>query len=266
MKPFINYIGSKNFLLKQVKLPKNINNYYEPFVGGGSMLFYINQKYNIKKNYINDLDSDLIMVYKVIKKDLNKLLEKLKELNTKKSKNNFNNYIKIFNTNKLNKILLSAIYIYITKISFNSLLSYNKKNNKINPYYSKYNTKKNIYKEQNLINISKLLKKTIIKNKDYILFLKQNKPQKGDFVFLDPPYLVKKINEYYKNIFTLKDFENLKKKCDELNKNKVNFMVTLNKNKELIDLFKKYKITYINKKSTVSNKIRVEKEMIITNY
>ena len=45
MKTFLNYIGSKRRLLKKIErfLPNSINNYYEPFVGGGSMLFHLNR-------------------------------------------------------------------------------------------------------------------------------------------------------------------------------------------------------------------------------
>lgn len=265
MKSFINYVGSKRFLCRYKLFPQNINNYYEPFVGGGSVFFCLNDKYDIKKCYINDLNKDLITVYKTIKTKVSELLIKLEELNKNKSKTSFNNYVKTFNTNKSNKVLLSAIYIYISKISFNSNFKY-RKDNTINPNHSKYNTKKNIYNEENIKKVSKLLKNTIIKNQDYKMFLSKNKPKKGDFVFLDPPYYVKDVTQYYENTFNLKDFEKLKDICDTLNKNKVNFMVTLNDNKVLKKLFKNYKIKCIDKNSTVSNKTKVEKEVVITNY
>lgn len=267
MKPFITYIGSKKFLLNKVKLPIKINNYYEPFIGGGSMFFFVNNKYEIKKNYINDLDKDLIMVYKIIKKSVNKLLEKLKELNKLNTKNDFIKLIDIFNTNKIDKILLAAIYIYMTKRSFNSDFHYNSKNKKIKPSFSHHHKKLNIYKEKNIKDISKLLKKTIIKNQDYKSFLTKNKPSKNDFIFLDPPYLIKGVESYYKETFDLNEFKKLKNICDNLNKNNVNFMITLNRHKELINLFKEYNIKYFTKKySKISNGNKVEKEMIITNY
>jgi DNA adenine methylase len=70
MKPFLSYIGSKQKFMNKLDplFPEDINNYYEPFVGGGSVLFYLNENYDINKNYINDVDSDVINIYKVIKK------------------------------------------------------------------------------------------------------------------------------------------------------------------------------------------------------
>lgn len=270
MKPFLNYIGSKIFLLKTLNkiLPKDIRNYYEPFVGGGSVLLYVNEKYDIKKNYINDKDGDLIIVYKIIKKSVNKLLEKLNEINKQRGPKNFKKLINIFNNNKTDKILLSAIYIFISKRAFNSVFKY-RKDKTINPSYSKYNNKKlSIYNEKNMKDISKLLKKTIIKNQDYKSFLQKKKPRKGDFVFFDPPYYdLKDVKTYYKNIFNINDFKELKKICDQLDKNNVKFMITLNKHSELKNLFKNYKIRYFTKThSKISKGNKIEKEMIVTNY
>ena len=211
MKPFITYIGSKRFLLKSIKLPKTINNYYEPFVGGGSMLYHVNNNYDIKKNYINDLNKDIINIYKVIKSNSTKLLIELYRLNKLRGIPVFNEIVNTFN-NSSNKILKSAIHIYLSKICFNSTLNY--QGSIIKPQYSEQrrNQIKNIHKDKNIKDISKLLKKTIIKSQDYKTFLNKNKPKKGDFVFLDPPYLVKDVKKYYKDVFNLKNFEELKKK------------------------------------------------------
>ncbi|HBS53020.1 MAG TPA: modification methylase, partial [Flavobacterium sp.] len=76
MKPFLSYIGSKQKFMNKLDtlFPETINNYYEPFVGGGSVFFYLNdlEDYDIKHNYINDVDSDVIHIYKVIKNDTKK--------------------------------------------------------------------------------------------------------------------------------------------------------------------------------------------------
>ncbi len=145
MKPFLSYIGSKQkFMKKLVPLfPEEINNYYEPFVGGGSVLFYLNEHYDINKNYINDLDNDVINVYKMIKDKQTKLIKYLDILNKKKSKKNFEKLVDIFNNNKSDKILLAAIYIFFTKRTFNGWIRKNN-DNTIKSYYSKNHSYKNI--------------------------------------------------------------------------------------------------------------------------
>ena len=270
MKSFLNYIGSKHRFFQRIEkyLPKEICNYYEPFVGGGSVLFNINNKYKIKKNYINDIDSELINIYKSIKKDVNKLLEYLEILDKFKSKQKFLQILNLYN-NKTeihkNKILKSAIYIYLNKKSYNGIFHYGK-SGVVKPYYSAYKSK-HIFRKENILKISELLKNTNIQNTSYELFINKNKIKQGDFVYLDPPYLVKQVKQYYKKSFEKKNYEELKTVCDKLNKNDVNFMLTLNGNLFLKKIFKEYNIHCYEKKSNISNfKYVKEHEMIITNY
>lgn len=268
MKPFLSYIGSKQKFMKKIELffPETINNYYEPFVGGGSVFFYLNQTRHINKNFINDLDLDVINVYKVIKSNSKKLISYLEKLNTIHTKKDFENLVKVFNENKSDKVLLAAIYIYLNKRSFNGNLKYGK-DNIAKPYYSKQAKNINIYNNDNIEDISKLLNNTLIKKKDYIQFLKEYDIKKGDFVFFDPPYLVNGIQQYYKETFDFDNFKNLKHVCDKLDKKGINFMITLNKHPKLKELFKEYNIKIFKKKySGMSNGKFDEYEMIITNY
>ena len=269
MKPFLSYIGSKQKFMDKLDqlFPESINNYYESFVGGGSVLFYLNnlEDYNIKHNYINDVDSDVINIYKVIKNDTKKLLRYLEELNKLHSKKDFNNLIDTFNYNKKDKVMLAAIYIFLNKRSFNGNCKYNS-DNLLNCSYSNSKKNSNIYSIENIEDIANILKTTIIKNKDYIKFLNEHKPKSGDFVLFDPPYLVNNINQYYKESFDIHDFEKLKQVCDKLDSKKVNFMITLNKHPKLKKLFQDYNIKTFTKKSSFTSCKYNEYEMIITNY
>ena len=166
MKPFISYIGSKQKFMYEIDnlLPEHINNYYEPFVGGGSVFFYINEHYDINKNYINDLDSDLINVYKVIKNHIDELLIELKKLNKLKSKSQFEKIVKYYNENKSNKIKLAAIFIFINKKSYNGKFNHNHKSNIIKPYYSSQKMDSDIYNKDNIYDCNEILNQTKICN------------------------------------------------------------------------------------------------------
>lgn len=79
MKTFVKYPGGKTSELDIINKnkPEKISRYFEPFVGGGSVFFNL----EIKKSYINDLSSDLISLYQLVKdKDAN-FLFKLNQLN-----------------------------------------------------------------------------------------------------------------------------------------------------------------------------------------
>ena len=88
VKPFVKWAGGKGNLLKilESNLPYNFAElqdvtYIEPFVGGGAMLFYMLTKYpNIKRAIINDVNTDLINCYKLIKNDPTKLIALLKHI------------------------------------------------------------------------------------------------------------------------------------------------------------------------------------------
>ena len=73
LKPFLKWPGGKSKELKVIipNLPNYINNYYEPFIGGGAVYFAIN---NASHYYINDKSKDLVDLYKNIKSDNNKEL------------------------------------------------------------------------------------------------------------------------------------------------------------------------------------------------
>ncbi|MCD6449360.1 MAG: DNA adenine methylase, partial [Thermotogaceae bacterium] len=71
-KPFVKWAGGKGQLLKVIEsnLPNNMSRlkkYIEPFVGGGAVLFFMLEKFNFEKVVINDLNKDLIQLYKTIK-------------------------------------------------------------------------------------------------------------------------------------------------------------------------------------------------------
>ena len=66
-KPFVKWAGGKRQIIdKLLKLvPENYDTYYEPFIGGGALLFELSPK----KAVINDSNKELMNVYKTIADD-----------------------------------------------------------------------------------------------------------------------------------------------------------------------------------------------------
>ena len=75
--PIVKWVGGKRQLLSEIKplIPKRITTYVEPFLGGGAVLFDMQPK----KAVINDYNSELINVYKIVKDNPVKLLELLEK-------------------------------------------------------------------------------------------------------------------------------------------------------------------------------------------
>lgn len=271
MKPFLSYIGSKQQLLKHLEeyFPDSseIKRYIEPFLGGGSVLLYMLEN-NVDVAHVNDLDKNLVSTWQVVKKHSTKLLTELKALNKRRSKASFYNLVDEYNSKKMGAIYRAALYIYFTKMSFNASMHWN--NNKINPAWSQHHSHVNIYNHDLIEDISYLLQDTTtFHNNDYKVFLREMRIRKGDFIFLDPPYFVQDVQQYYKYCFDWKAFEELKDIADAIDKKGALFMITLNYHPELVKLFKGYTQKTIMKPSSLRlhyEKKRKDKELVIFNY
>ena len=191
IKPFVKWAGGKNGLINSLIsfIPKNFNSYFETFVGGGALFFYLKNLniLNSKKIYLNDKNTELINAYKQIKINPNKLLEELEILKNNHSKEYFykiRNLDRDFDFYSLSEVFRAARFIYLNKTCFNGLCRYNAKGNFNTPIGSYKNPK--IYDKDLIFSVHKVLKNVSITNKDFEVV--SLKAKKGDFVYFDPPY------------------------------------------------------------------------------
>ena len=75
LKPLLKYPGGKTSELDIIAeyLPQHINNYIEPFVGGGAVYFFLNNDYN----FINDKSEELMLLYEYVKSGNKTFFEEL---------------------------------------------------------------------------------------------------------------------------------------------------------------------------------------------
>lgn len=191
IKPFVKWAGGKNGLINSLVsfIPKNFNSYFEPFVGGGALFFYLKNLniLNSKKIYLNDKNVELINAYKQIKINPNKLLEELEILKNNHSKEYFykiRNLDRDFDFYSLSEFFRAARFIYLNKTCFNGLCRYNAKGNFNTPMGSYKNPK--IYDKDLIFSVHEVLKNVSITNKDFEVV--SLKAKKGDFIYFDPPY------------------------------------------------------------------------------
>lgn len=263
-KPFIKWVGGKRSIMCELlcRIPKQINNYFEPFVGGGALFFEIHDM--VTHSYLSDLNADLIVAYTTIKTRLNELIEALKihELNHNKEY-----YYQIRALQDLSDpIKNSARFIYLMKTCYNGLYRVNQKN-EFNTPIGSYKAP-TIYDEENLIRVSKALKCASISYKDFMKIT----PEKGDFVYFDPPYHPTKKGAFVKympNGFNEKDQIRLKDFALELSRAGVNVMIS-NANTDFINkIYTKFKIEKIiapRRLNRTNGRPASAYEVIITNY
>ena len=76
---FVKWAGGKGHLIPQIEphLPSKIDRYFEPFIGGGALFFYIMQKYRPSFAFISDINPNLMITYEVIRDDVEGLIQQL---------------------------------------------------------------------------------------------------------------------------------------------------------------------------------------------
>ena len=164
----------------------------------------------------------------------------------------------------------TAIFYFIREFCYASMFRYNK-NGKFNvPYGGISYNRKEFIKKINYIGskqIKEYMKNTQIYCEDFEDFLKEIKPKKGDFIFLDPPYDTE-FSTYAKNEFAKQDQVRL---CEYLKNTKANIMLIIKNTDFIYNLYntKEFKIKTFDKKYLVSFQNRNDKEvehLLITNY
>ena len=183
---FLKWAGGKRRLISKLEplFPKKIDRYFEPFLGGGYMFFYIKRKYNPEFCMISDINKDLIETYKAVRDNPKRLIHNLKFFNKNHSKEFYYIIREKFNCNKLRYLRRCAAFIYLNKTCFNGLYRVNSKN-EFNVPFGRYNNLE-IYNEQNILFASQLLQGVRIEHQDYREITKSVK--KDDFIYLDPCY------------------------------------------------------------------------------
>lgn len=267
---FVKWAGGKKQLLEQFKpfFPKEIKRYFEPFVGGGAIAFYIIKHYNPKEVYLSDINEELVNTYNVIKNNVEELIKLLKKMKAQHSEETYYK-IRAEDPKLLCDIDRASRFIYLNKTCFNGLYRVNSKGGFNVPIGSYKNPA--IVNEEELREISHLLKNAKIEVKQFNEAVKD--AQKGDFVYFDPPYYPldnkKSFTTYTKEQFLEKEQEQLAKAFNELDKRGCKVMLS-NSDTELIKgLYKEHKINIvkatrmINCDATKRGKIN---EVVVTNY
>ncbi len=223
MLPLLKWAGGKRRIAK--KIIDLINHdlqegtYFEPFLGGGAVLFELAPK----KAVCFDYNKDLIEFYNVVKKDPEKLINILDK--KYKHQNNRDFYYETRELDrdekkfrKMSDIERAARFMYLNKTCYNGLWRVNRKGYNNVPF-GRY-VRPKILDEKAIIKASKYFNENDIKfySSDFSDVLKY--ATKGDLIYFDPPYDVEENQSefvsYTKNGFNRDDQKRLKEVSDEL--------------------------------------------------
>ena len=279
-KPFLKWVGGKTQILGSIinKIPVEINNYHELFLGGGSVLLAVLslQKQNkiVIKNkiYAYDVNSALINVYKHIqnnKEEVYKFINLyIKEYDTieggnvnrkpstleeaKTSKESYYYWVRNkYNNMDKNTVECAALFMFINKTCFRGM--YREGPNGYNVPYGHYKKTPSIITESELNNISELIKDVVFMHSDYNSSIKNVK--EGDFVYLDPPYAPENDKSFVGYVADGFSLEAHLKLFAEIKKfNKIKFVMSNAKVKLVTDNFEEYNCEDIIARRAINSK------------
>jgi len=291
-RPFLKWAGGKTQLLTEIQkaLPpaifKNSFTYIEPFVGSGAVLFHmLNNFQNIDKAVINDVNEDLINVYKVVASRPKELISILKILQEEyhalegrdeEKAQYYYDKRELYNLRKEERTMQAALFIFLNRTCFNGLYRVNS-NNLFNVPMGSYK-KPMICDTENIIAVSNALQKVEILNGDYEATLE--KATETTLFYFDPPYKplsqTSSFNSYSKVEFNDEEQIRLKNFCSKINRLGYFWMLSNsdpkgydNDNGFFDELYKDFNITRVDAKRSINSnatKRGLLKELLITNY
>lgn len=283
-KPFLKWVGGKTQIIDEVisKIPSNMDNYHELFLGGGSVLLAVlslqkNGKITINnKVYAYDINAQLINVYRHIQTNKDELYQFIEsyiteydsitgsEINrkpathdeAKTSKESYYYWLR----NKYNRmdkvtdaIECSALFMIINKLCFRGM--YREGPNGYNVPFGHYKKTPTIVTRADLDNISELVKNVEFVHSDFNDSIKNVK--KGDFVYLDPPYAPendKSFVGYVADGFNLDMHKALFSEIKKLGKRKAKFAMSNAKVDLVTETFKNFNCQDVVARRAINSK------------
>lgn len=268
--PFLKWAGGKRQLLNHIQqeMPKRFGTYYEPFLGGGAVLFRLQPQ----KAVISDVNSELINSYKVVRDSLEEVLADLG-----RHKNHKEYYYALRELDRTPQFdTLSAVerasrLIYLNKTCYNGLFRVNRRGHFNVPFGSYKNP--NIVNEQVLRSVHQYLSAhdVTILNGDFVEAVATAKD--GDFVYLDPPYdpvsPTSSFTSYSFYRFDKSEQVRLKETMDDLSQRGCLVMLSNSATEFIRGLYKDYRVVSVQASRPINsqaNKRGKIDEVLVMNY
>lgn len=219
------YAGGKFYARKLIIEHIPDHSYYiEPFAGGASIFF---AKKKVEKNWLNDIDEELINCLIIIRDYPKELINRLK--NEKAAKERHNYYKNIFKPE--NKFDRAVRWFYLNRTSYSGIMN-------IQNCYWGYGDKYSMRPEnwpRNIIRTSAKLQGVKLTSFDFEKVI--DGAEDEAFLFIDPPYFNADQDKFYTHSFIEDDHYRL---CNTLkrNSNRLKFLLTYDNSRDIWDIYK----------------------------
>jgi DNA adenine methylase len=259
---YIGWVGGKARISKQlISMMPAHNEYCEVFFGGGSVFF---TKPKAESNFVNDLNSNLVNMYEVMRDEGDEFWKFAPYLLY--SKEMFDKAVEKYGSedwDKLDKVRRAVFYYFIIRTSFNNQLKNFTRDQSFSIYDEYYKTLKIGEKLQGVCIDNLVFEKFIRKRID-------TNPKRKKLFYLDPPYVVAEGKGYYEYLFSDYQHSSLAHLCDSINKEGHYFMLSYEDSQIIRDLYRAYDQKHMEwaySMQTGANKSgKSGKEILITNF
>ena len=243
IRPFVRWAGGKSRLLSRIlpHVPAHIENFYEPFLGGGAVFLAVHDRVE-GHAYLADLNEHLIAAWIAMRDHQDQLKQQLDWYRERDSKEF---YYEVRADAPTEPIARAARFLYLNGVSWNHLWRENSKTGAMNVPWGNRQFKG--FEEMTFREIQRALRIAQIETRDFRDLLRE--PTAGDFVSLDPPYLpvytkpgvekepTSKFNKYTAKTFELPDLQQLAEICRGLSEKGVRWVASNRDNDLVRDLF-----------------------------
>ena len=247
---FLMWPGGKKWFVRHQsdRLPKEYKKYIDPFLGGGSVYFYLEPKEAI----LSDVNSELITTYKAIKADWKKL-NKILKVHSRKHNDAY--YYEVRGQKPRETCHVAARMIYLNRTCFNGIYRVNNSGVFNVPRGSKNTVFTGL---EHFEERSELLKNAELYCCDFEETI--DRAMEGDFLFCDPPYAIKEEQSfvrYSKNLFDWEDQIRLANALERAKERGVKILMTNVNHKSVRELYENkegFVLEEVSRYSSISGK------------
>ena len=220
MRSFLRWAGSKRLLLPKLRRywRGDFGRYIEPFAGSACMFFDLEPE----KAILGDLNWELVVTLKAVQMDVGLVLQSLRRL--PRGKRHYYR-IRSVDPTRLTAVELAARFLYLNRFCFNGLYRTNLRGKFNVPYCHPGASSK--FDEELIREAARLLSRAELMHADFSVTTAL--AEKGDFVYLDPPYVVQKrrvFKEYLPGSFSANDLPRIASLLDLFENRGVRFLMT----------------------------------------
>lgn len=214
--------------------PGSYKAYHEPFFGGGAVFFHLVPPVS----YLSDSNEELINMYLVIQKNVDRLIE---DLSRHRNDREYYYQVRALDVKALTKVQRASRLIYLNKTCFNGLYRVNRK--------GEFNVPFGSYKHPRILDVdlllaaNRVLQRAELMAGDFEMVLENARP--GDLVYFDPPYhpisRTANFTDFTDQSFTPRDHERLARAFDQLARRGCLAMLSNSDTPFIRDLYGEYK-------------------------